>query len=202
MRFEEDRLRLLRAVRFSVVLGLPVEARTWDALLEFAPSIVEVSAERIRDEIEKMLVHPRREYAYHLLSDSGLMGAILPEVESMRGVEQPPEYHPEGDVHVHTGLVLSHLNTPDFALALAALLHDVGKPGTYEVSDRIRFNRHDTLGADMSEEICERSEIPGCDLRRTACACCARCVSPLFSDYRSKRAPGMRFSNSRRASWR
>ena len=108
-RFEEDRLRLLRAVRFSVALGLPIESRTWDAVLEFAPSIVKVSAERIRDEIEKMLIHPRREYAYHLLSDSGLMGAILPEVESMRGVEQPPAYHPEGDVHVHTGLVLSHL---------------------------------------------------------------------------------------------
>lgn len=165
-RFEEDRLRLLRAVRFSVALGLPIESRTWDAVLEFAPSIVKVSAERIRDEIEKMLIHPRREYAYHLLSDSGLMGAILPEVESMRGVEQPPAYHPEGDVHVHTGLVLSHLSSPDFALALAALLHDVGKPGTFEVTDRIRFNRHDSLGAEISEEICDRLKVSRRDRER------------------------------------
>ncbi len=155
-RFEEDRLRLLRAVRFSTTLGFPVETATWEAVVEHAPSIGEVSAERIRDELEKMLCHPRRELAYHQLSDAGLMAVILPEIEAMRGVEQPPEFHPEGDVYVHTGLVLSHLKDPNFGLAMGALLHDVGKPVTFEVADRIRFNKHDTIGAEMAEEICER----------------------------------------------
>jgi len=156
LRFSEDRLRLLRAVRFATVLGFPIETATWRALVEHAASIGEVSAERIRDELEKMLVHPRRELAFHLLTDSGLMAAILPEVEAMRGVAQPPEYHPEGDVHRHTGLVLSHLEGPSFGLALGALLHDIGKPPTFEVTDRIRFNGHDTVGAEMAEAICER----------------------------------------------
>ncbi len=155
-RFEEDRLRLLRAVRFSVTLGFPIESETWEAVVTHAPSITEVSAERIRDELEKMLCHPRRELAYHQLSDAGLMAAILPEVEAMRGVAQPPEYHPEGDVHIHTGLVLSHLCAPNFGLAMGALLHDIGKPSTFEIADRIRFNKHDTVGAEMAEAICER----------------------------------------------
>lgn len=156
-RFEEDRLRLLRAVRFSVTLGFPIEKSTWAALIEHAPSITEVSPERIRQELERMLLHPRRELAYHLLTDAGLMAAILPEVEAMRGVEQPPKYHPEGDVHRHTGLVLAELREPSFGLALGTLLHDIGKPPTFEhAPDRIRFHRHDTLGAEMAEEICER----------------------------------------------
>ena len=155
-RFREDRLRLMRAIRFAVTLGFPIEEETWEAIVAEAPAIGEVSAERIRDELAKMLVHPRRELAYHLLGDSGLMQQILPEVEEMRGVEQPPEFHPEGDVHVHTGLVLSHLREPTFALAFGALMHDIGKPATFTVSDRIRFNKHDTLGAEMAEGICER----------------------------------------------
>lgn len=156
LRFAEDRLRLLRAVRFSTTLGFPIEPATWSALVENAAAILEVSGERIRDELAKMLVHARRELAYHLLSDSGLMAAILPEVEAMRGVEQPPEYHPEGDVHRHTGLVLSHLREPSFGLALGALLHDIGKPPSFEVTDRIRFHGHDAVGAGMAEAICER----------------------------------------------
>jgi poly(A) polymerase len=155
-RFAEDRLRLLRGVRFAATLGFPIEAATWAALVAGAPSVVQVSAERIRDELEKMLRHPRRQLAFHLLSDSGLMAAILPEVEAMRGVEQPPEFHPEGDVHIHTGLVLAHLRDPSFGLALAALLHDIGKPPTFTVTDRIRFHGHDAVGAEMAEAICER----------------------------------------------
>ena len=155
-RFREDRLRLMRAIRFAVTLGFPIEEETWEAIRSEASSIGDVSAERIRDELEKMLVHPRRELGYHLLSDAGLMVEILPEVEAMRGVVQPPEFHPEGDVHIHTGLVLSHLKAPTFALAIGALLHDIGKPSTFTVSDRIRFNKHDTVGAEMAESICER----------------------------------------------
>lgn len=100
---------------------------------------------------------PHRLAGYHLLSDSGLMQCILPEIEQMRDVMQPPQFHPEGDVFVHTGLVLSHLSEPSFTLAMGALLHDVGKPGTFEdAEDRIRFHGHDELGATISEQICDR----------------------------------------------
>ena len=155
-RFADDRLRMLRAVRFATTLGFSIDTATWDAILEMAPAIVEVSYERIRDELEKTLLHARRELGFFLLSDSGLMAAILPEVEAMRGVEQPPQFHPEGDVHRHTGLVLSQLREPTLELVLGALLHDVGKPVTIEFRDRIRFNRHDSVGAQMAEDICDR----------------------------------------------
>lgn len=155
-RFAEDRLRMLRAVRFATTLGFAIDPATWDAVLDEAPAITEVSGERIRDELEKTLCHPRRELGYFLLSDSGLMEAILPEIEAMRGVEQPPQFHPEGDVHRHTGLVLSQLREPDLPLVLGALLHDVGKPVTFTVTDRIRFNKHESVGAEMAESICER----------------------------------------------
>lgn len=156
-RFREDRLRLMRAVRFSTVLDFPIEDETWNAVMAEAGAIGDVSAERIRDELEHILVSTHRQRGYHLLSDSGLMQHILPEIERMRGVQQPPQHHPEGDVFVHTGLVLSHLEDPSFELAMGALLHDVGKPDTFEEApDRIRFHGHDELGAEMSEKICER----------------------------------------------
>jgi len=155
-RFSEDRLRLLRAIRFASLLAFSIEDRTWEAVLELAEQVKDVSGERIRDELEKMLCQPRRELAYHMLTDSGLMRAILPEVNEMRGCPQPPEFHPEGDVHVHTGLVLSHLREPSFTLALGALLHDIGKPPTLKHADRIRFNGHDKIGSEMAESICER----------------------------------------------
>lgn len=155
-RFREDRLRMLRAIRFATVLGFQIEPTTWDAIIEEAPAIREVSAERIRDELEKILCHPRRELGYYLLSDSGLMRQILPEVEALREVPQPPEFHPEGDVHRHTGLVLSHLRDPDFSLVMGTLLHDIGKAPTFSITDRIRFNRHESVGGIMTERICER----------------------------------------------
>lgn len=155
-RFTEDRLRLLRAVRFASTLAFSIDTSTWQAITELAEQVRDVSGERIRDELQKMLCQPRRELAYHLLGDSGLMQAILPEVDALRGCPQPPEFHPEGDVHIHTGLVLSQLEEPSFPLALGALLHDIGKPPTLEVSDRIRFNGHDAVGAEMTEKICER----------------------------------------------
>jgi len=156
-RFQEDRLRMMRAIRFSTILQFPIEPETWDAVVDEAKFIDDVSGERIRDELERIIMSPHRLAGYQLLSDSGLMQCILPEIEQMRDVMQPPQFHPEGDVFVHTGLVLSHLSEPSFTLAMGALLHDVGKPGTFEdAEDRIRFHGHDELGATISEKICDR----------------------------------------------
>ncbi len=158
-RYAEDKLRLLRAVRFSAQLGFALEDRTAAALRELAPAIREVSAERIRDELFKILVHPSRSAALQGLKDSGLLRAILPEVDAMSGVEQPPEYHPEGDVWTHTKLCLDSLVDPGPELALAVLLHDVAKPVTQTRTDRIRFNGHDRVGADMARDIASRLKL-------------------------------------------
>ncbi|OUU24705.1 MAG: hypothetical protein CBC13_03040 [Planctomycetia bacterium TMED53] len=156
-RFMEDRLRMLRGVRFATVLDLPIESETWSAICQESGDLASVSQERIREELTRILVSPHRKRGYELLSESGLMQVFLPEIEQMKGVQQPPEHHPEGDVFIHTGLVLHYLEDPTPELAMGALLHDVGKPGTYEEApDRIRFNGHDELGAKMTEEICER----------------------------------------------
>jgi poly(A) polymerase len=155
-RFREDRLRLLRAVRFAAQIDFAIEEITWEALRAAAPSILEISAERIRDEILRILVQPRASKAFRLLSESGLLKEILPEVENLRGVEQPAEFHPEGDVFDHTMLMLDALEDPTPELAMAALFHDIGKPATFERADRIRFNNHDKLGARMFDGIAER----------------------------------------------
>lgn len=163
-RFTEDKLRMMRAVRFSSRYGFKIEEKTYEAILELAPEIIQVSQERIRDELVKIISQENPGAGLMLLSQTGLLNMILPEVEKMRGVEQPPEFHPEGDVFIHTCLVLDKLyeNTggevsPE--LALGALLHDVGKPPTYSVSDRIRFNAHDRVGAEMSKSICKRLKL-------------------------------------------
>lgn len=155
-RFREDRLRLLRAVRFAARFDFEIEADTWRALCEEASSIGEISAERIRDELLRMLIQPRPSKALQLMSEAGLLARILPEVERMKGVEQPPEFHPEGDVFVHTLLMLDLMENPTEELALGVLFHDVGKPGTFERADRIRFNGHDKLGAEMFQKIANR----------------------------------------------
>jgi tRNA nucleotidyltransferase/poly(A) polymerase len=158
-RFAEDRLRLMRAVRLSARLGFALEPATESAVREMADGIVQVSGERIRDELAKMLVHPSRSAALELLRSTGLLRRILPEAAAMEGVPQPPEYHPEGDVWTHTKLALDTLKDPHFELALAVLLHDIGKPPTYVVADRIRFNNHDRVGADMSARIADRLKL-------------------------------------------
>lgn len=156
-RFGEDRLRLLRAVRFSARFSFEIEPATLAAVRELAPAVVSVSAERIRDEIEKMLLGPRPDAAFRLLAETGLLAAILPEVDAMRGVEQPPEYHPEGDVFTHVLLMLSKMGpAPSFELAMGVVLHDVGKPPTFTRTDRIRFNNHADVGAGMADAICDR----------------------------------------------
>jgi poly(A) polymerase len=156
-RFREDHLRLLRAVRFAARFGFEIDEKTRAAMVNQATTILKTSAERIRDELEKMLCGPNPERSLHLLDDTGLLREILPEVVAMKGVEQPPEFHPEGDVFVHTLLLLRHKPEPcSVTLAFGALLHDVGKPSTQTFEDRIRFNEHERVGAEMAEAICRR----------------------------------------------
>jgi tRNA nucleotidyltransferase (CCA-adding enzyme) len=164
-RFLEDRLRLLRAVRFAVELEFGIDPRTHAALAALAPRIDTVSAERVRDELLRLLVAPGRARGIRLLQTSGLLPVILPEVAAMDGVPQPPEFHPEGDVLIHTALALEHLDHPSPVLALATLLHDVGKPPTFVVADRIRFHNHASVGAAMAEAICQRLRLPAAEAR-------------------------------------
>ncbi len=162
-RFQEDRLRLLRAVRFATVLGFDIEPDTWRALVAHAPAILSVSAERIRDELVRILVHPARLRGFDLLVESGLMAQVLPEILNLKGVEQPPQWHPEGDVFIHTRLMLSQLpEDATLPLVLSVLLHDIAKPATFAVDEtgRIRFNGHDKLGAQMAEDILRRLRFP------------------------------------------
>jgi len=155
-RFAEDYLRMLRAVRLAAELDFTIEAETFRAITALAPAVERVSVERIRDELFRLLIAPGRSKGVRFLDESGLLQAILPDVSAMKGVEQPPQFHPEGDVFTHTVLALGYLRNPSHALALATLLHDVGKPPTMTRSDRIRFNGHDEVGAQMAEEICRR----------------------------------------------
>jgi len=169
-RFREDRLRILRAVRFALQLDFSIEPQTRAAVRKLAPSIVDVSAERIRDELLKILRYGRGR-GLRLLRDTGLLEPLLPEIDALRGVPQPPRYHPEGDVFVHTCLVLDAARVPEGGespreeerdLLLACLLHDVSKPTTMAVDPdgRIRFNNHDRDGAVRSREILERLRLP------------------------------------------
>ena len=221
-RFREDHLRLLRAVRFAARTGFSVDATTWSAMQRLSELVVTVSPERIAAETEAMLMGGFSETAFRLYRDSGLLRRVLPEVDAMAGVPQPPDFHPEGDVWVHT-LLLLRLNDqattgvleppPSFSeaaadldavrgmecgaftmdeyttgvfetraallqgdgekeemtttLAWAGLLHDIGKPGTIEHSDRIRFNNHDLLGAEMAVSVLERLRRPRKVIDRT-----------------------------------
>jgi poly(A) polymerase len=162
-RFQEDYLRLLRAVRFAAALEFEIEPATWLSIQENAASIAQISIERVRAEFERMMAHASRVRGFDLLVDSGLMAVFLPEILALKGCEQPPQWHPEGDVFVHTRLMLS-LAAPDapLPLVLSILLHDIGKPATYTVDEtgRIRFSGHDDVGAAMAEEILRRMRFP------------------------------------------
>jgi poly(A) polymerase len=157
-RFAEDKLRMLRAVRFSARFGYPIEESTFAAMKRLAVDIQQVSNERVRDELTKMLTEGRARHAFELLDESGLLQEVMPEAVKMKGVAQPPQYHPEGDVWVHTLLLLDKLEPHGSpTLAWGALLHDIGKPPTFKVApDRIRFDGHDEVGTRMAEEICRR----------------------------------------------
>src|SRR6266516_2276717 len=169
-RFTEDRLRMLRAVRFAAVLDYKIDNRTWDALVANAPSINEISAERIRDELVRIFVSANRTRGWDLLDSSGLMRAILPEIDAMKGCAQPEQFHPEGDVFEHTRLMLQFLpGKVSVPLVFSVLLHDVAKPRTATVDNtgRIRFNEHDRIGAEMTEEIMRRLRFSGAEIDAT-----------------------------------
>jgi putative nucleotidyltransferase with HDIG domain len=158
LRFAEDKLRMLRAVRFAARFGYVIDAGTCAAIKKLAGKVRQVSPERVRDELTRMLTEGQGHKAFLLLDETGMLGHVLPEIAAMKGVAQPAEFHPEGDVFVHTLMLLDHLPSPCPAtLAWGGLLHDVGKPPTFRVApDRIRFDDHVEVGIKMAEEICRR----------------------------------------------
>ena len=158
LRFEEDHLRMLRAVRFAARFGFEIAPETHRAIRGLAHRIHAVSRERVRDELTRMLTEGHARRAFELLDATGLLDGVLPEIARMKGVEQPPLYHPEGDVWTHTLMLLEQL-PPGCSMTLAwgALLHDVGKPATFRrASDRIRFDGHVEVGVAIGEEFCRR----------------------------------------------
>jgi poly(A) polymerase len=160
-RFTEDKLRMMRAVRFAARFGFEIEHATFRAIQRHVKEIHQVSLERLREELTKMLTEGAARRAFELLDETWLLGQVLPEIAAMKGVEQPPQFHPEGDVWIHTRMMLEGLpkgSSP--TLAWGVLLHDVGKPPTFqsaaETGDRIRFNNHVEVGVRMAEAICGR----------------------------------------------
>jgi putative nucleotidyltransferase with HDIG domain len=164
-RFAEDKLRMLRAVRFAARFNFAIEARTLKAIRAMAGEIGQVSQERVRDELTRMLTEGAARRAFELLDETGLLREVLPEISRMRGVEQPPQYHPEGDVWIHTLILLEQLPAGCSAtLGWGALLHDAGKPPTFRrAPDRIRFDGHVEVGVRMAEEICRRLRMSNSD---------------------------------------
>ncbi|MCR4290090.1 MAG: CCA tRNA nucleotidyltransferase, partial [Candidatus Scalindua sp.] len=189
-RFNEDRLRMIRAVRFACRFDFKIEDQTAEAIKKFHEKILTVSSERIRDELRKTLTGPNPDTSIKTLDDLNLLHEILPEVTAMKGVAQPENFHPEGDVFTHTLLTLTKLAdgrkatdtskehhsishcpgkitvSGSWELAMAVLLHDIGKPVTFEIADRIRFNNHDSVGAKMAEKICERLRMSNAEKER------------------------------------
>jgi poly(A) polymerase len=191
-RFEEDQLRLLRAVRFAARFGFALEAHTAAAIRALAHRIHAVSRERVRDELTKMLTEGHARRAFELLDETGLLVQVLPEIAKMKGVEQPPQFHPEGDVWIHSLLVLDQLQPGcEPTLAWGALLHDVGKPPTFRVApDRIRFDGHVDVGVAMGAEICRRFRFSNDDTRQI--------LALIENHMRFADAPRMRASTLKR----
>lgn len=169
-RFDEDKLRMLRGVRFAARFGFDIEPKTEAAMLEFAGQIHQVSRERIRDELTRMLTEGRARRAFELLDRTGLLKEVLPEIDRLHGVAQPPEFHPEGDVWLHTlGLLEQLPEGASPALAWGALLHDVGKPATFQPGPgRIRFNGHVEVGVRIAEDIARRLRFSNEDSEQVA----------------------------------
>jgi poly(A) polymerase len=190
-RFEEDRLRMLRAVRFAAGLGFTIEQRTFDAVRDRAPAITTVSAERTGDEITRILTDGGARRGFELLDAAGLLKILLPEIERMKGVEQTPDYHPEGDVFVHTMLTLSHLQSPSETLAYGCLFHDVGKPVCIRRDgERLTYYGHTEQGAEIATEILKR-------LKRSR-ATWERVAYLVKNHLRHVQAPAMRLSTLKR----
>ncbi len=189
-RFREDHLRMLRAVRFAARLGFTIEPATMEAIRRLRPLIQMVSAERIRDELARILTEGGARRGFEMLDESGLLLEILPEVAAMKGVEQPPEFHPEGDVWIHTLLMLEQMRSPSLTLALGVLLHDAGKPPTFRVADRIRFDGHVEVGTGMAREILGRLRFSGDEIDQVAAL--------VANHLRFKDAPNMKESTLKR----
>jgi poly(A) polymerase len=172
-RFREDKLRMLRAVRFAARFGYTIEPKTFAAIQKLAPQIHQVSWERIREELTKILTEGAARRGFELLDETGLLVQVLPEVAKLKGVEQPPQYHPEGDVWIHTRMMLEKLaKDAPATLAWAVLLHDIGKPPTFKPPDgpkgRIRFDGHAEVGTRMAEAIAERLRFSNEDTEQIA----------------------------------
>ncbi len=156
-RFEEDRLRMVRAVRFAATLDFNIDDSTFEAIRQLAPSITRISWERIGEEITRILTEGGARKGFELLDASGLLAVVLPEIEALKGIQQSPDQHPEGDVFTHTLLTLSHLDAAAETLAYGCLLHDVGKPVCMrQEGDRITFHGHTEKGAEMAKEVLKR----------------------------------------------
>lgn len=162
-RFAEDKLRMLRAVRFAARLSFRIEDETLAAIQTHAQEIEQIAPERIREELNRILTEGGARRGFELLDQSGLLECVLPEVAAMQGVEQPPQFHPEGDVWTHTLMMLEGLREPTATLGWGTLLHDVGKPGTFTETDRIRFNGHVALGVEITARICSRLRFSNAD---------------------------------------
>src|SRR5262249_7714327 len=194
-RFAEDKLRSLRAVRFAVRFGLKIESATFSAIRRHAKEVTLVSAERIRDELTKLLTEGAARRGFELLDQTELLPAVLPEITAMKGVEQPPQYHPEGDVWIHTLLMLEGLPAGcSPTLASGVLLPDVGKPPTFrsvdETGDRIRFDGHVEVGERMGEEILRRLRFSNDDMSQV--------ISLIANHMKFKDVEGMRKATLKR----
>ncbi len=189
-RFQEDHLRLLRAVRFAARLDFQIETSTQQAIQRLAGLIRDTSAERVRDELSRILTEGGARRGFELLDETGLLAQLLPEVAAMKGVEQPPEFHPEGDVWTHTLIMLEGLEKTSRTLAWGVLLHDVGKPPTFQRADRIRFNGHAEQGARITREIMGRLRFPNSEIDQT--------VALVANHMRFKDVPNMRESTLKR----
>jgi poly(A) polymerase len=190
-RFTEDHLRMLRAIRFAARFGFDIEPETFGAIRRLHGLIRRVSAERVRDELTRILTEGGARRGFELLDESGLLNDVLPEVAAMKGVAQPPEFHPEGDVWTHTLLMLEDLDHPTATLAWGVLLHDVGKPGAFRAGpDRIRFNGHVELGVDLAKNIMRRLRFSNSD--------CEQVIALIANHMRFKDAPSMKESTIKR----
>ncbi|MFZ0212180.1 MAG: CCA tRNA nucleotidyltransferase [Candidatus Acidiferrales bacterium] len=194
-RFEEDKLRMVRAVRFASRFDYAIEEHTHAAIVLRASQILQVSQERLRDELTKLLTEGAARRAFELLDETHLLEPLLPEIARMKGVEQPPQFHPEGDVWTHTLLMLEKLPAQvSPTLAWGVLLHDVGKPPTFtppsNPADRIRFNEHVEVGVRMAEHICRRFRFSNDDTEQIA--------SLVANHMRFKDVPQMRASTLKR----
>jgi poly(A) polymerase len=194
-RFEEDKLRMIRAIRFAARFRYAIEGATFGAIQKLAAEISQVSAERTRDELTKLLTEGAARRGFELLDESGLLAQVLPEIARMKGVEQPAQFHPEGDVWTHTLLMLEQLKAGcSPTLAWGVLLHDVGKPATFTPpsgpGDRIRFNEHVEVGMKIAEDICRRLRFSNEDT--------GQIVALVANHMRFKDVPQMKVSTLKR----